>query len=654
MTVPLSPSAGLPSPVVEQLNRNPPTHKHPDDIIPMRAILIPNPEEAPVRQLATSDFVSISQTAADQWQSQMEPIDLSRHMFKAYSFELDYHFNFINDRLGRLSLNPVSASDRHHSTDGGAPMKALRIGPDAQLPTIKLLTLDGARETRGLGQAALLAALTAPVAKDVHDHRRQAVLGSACIRFAVALQLLHDSASGRHVGWLQAGHQILRSTRNLAYCGLAHGLAGRMCVQPFAPLNSWAPPLTGVPRCVQSAMREVDAPAHALFRLHLSDEERSSGQVRPDTLYAFVESFLHEAALHQPDVSADADDDTSDVSMSRFIGVQSVSDTAVADTLRAVCGECARSVGLRQTLHVLRYFGVLPAAKAGEDDHLLSTGVPGRPLRAARLASAAGPDADAAIDALLVNRGKLEQKLGYQFRDRGYLLQALTHPSFTDNPYTDCNQALAFLGESLCDWLLTAHIAESAENLASDELRDLRAAITANIAYACYATRANWQGHLLHSNQALGEKIAAFVTFQEQHDMQLNDRVLLLVEETDVRMGEFVDVPAALGDMFAALMAAVWLDCGGDAVRVWQCLWRLVCDDVERLVWHVPKGLVQQLEEFPGAKPAYQRPFRDADVVMVDVRFTRRDEVVLVHGFGTTPASAKVAAAKVALHALLQ
>lgn len=647
--MPLAYSVYVPSPVAEQLNRNPPAHKNPEDIIPMRTILIPNPEEMPVRQLPASEFVSISQTAASPWQSQMEPIDLSRHLLDAFPFEMDYFYNFINDRLGSLQLDQTGVANKQpRRADGGAPQPALLAGPADQLPTIQMLVLDDAPTTRGLSQAGLLAALTAPSAKDVHDHRRQAVLGDACIRFAVAVQLLQDFASGRHVGWLRAAHQLITGTRNLAYCGLAHGLAGRMCVQPFSPLNSWAPPLAAVPRCVQEAMRHVEVPAHTLFRLQLSDEERISGQVHKDTLYTFVESFLNDKSMHPNKSDNNDDDDTaSDASMCRFLGVQRVSDDAVANTLSAVCGESVRSIGMRQTLHVLRHFGILPAAGGRE---LLP--LEGAPLHAARLA--AGMGKDAAINALLVNGGELETKLGYKFRDRGYLLQALTHITATDNPYTDCNQTLSFLGVALCDWLLTAHIAESAEHLASDELRDLRAAVTANIAYACYAVRAGWHGHLLQADQALGEKVAAFVSFQQQHEMRLNDRVLLLVEESDARMGEYVDVPRALGDMFAAVLAAVWLDCGGDAVRVWQCLWRLVRDDVQRMVWHVPKDVVQRLEEFPGAKPTYQRPHRDFDLVMVGVRFTRRGEVVLVHGFGASPQTAKVAAAKVALHALMQ
>lgn len=328
--------------------------------------------------------------------------------------------------------------------------------------------------------------------------------------------------------------------------------------------------------------------------------------------------------------------------MGVFVGEKRVADETLATTLEALVGETARTVGLQQTLNILRFFHILPPQSGTNRPDAL----------VARLPAAT----DAGIDALLLNHQAIEATLNYTFRDRGWLLQALTHPSYADNTHTDCNQRLAFVGEALCDWLLTAHIAERAEHLAADELRDLRRALTANIALGCYAVRARWHGHLLQAHQTLGERLAAFVTFQERNAWQLTDQVLLLIEETDEGMAEFVDVPSAIGGMFAAVLAAVWMDCGGRMELVWQTLWPLVREDVQRLVWQVPHGVRQRLEEFPGAKPRYDRPQWQVEdgVWMVGVRFTRRDEVVLMHGFGGTAEKACVAAAKVALHALMQ
>lgn len=43
----------------------------------------------------------------------------------------------------------------------------------------------------------------------------------------------------------------------------------------------------------------------------------------------------------------------------------------------------------------------------------------------------------------------LESRLGYKFRDRSFLLQAITHASYSNNRITDCYQRLEFLGDAV-------------------------------------------------------------------------------------------------------------------------------------------------------------------------------------------------------------
>lgn len=43
----------------------------------------------------------------------------------------------------------------------------------------------------------------------------------------------------------------------------------------------------------------------------------------------------------------------------------------------------------------------------------------------------------------------LERTIGYEFRRKEYLLQALTHPSYSKHGLTDCYQKLEFLGDSV-------------------------------------------------------------------------------------------------------------------------------------------------------------------------------------------------------------
>lgn len=44
---------------------------------------------------------------------------------------------------------------------------------------------------------------------------------------------------------------------------------------------------------------------------------------------------------------------------------------------------------------------------------------------------------------------KIEQLMNYKFKNRHYLLQAFTHPSYSKNRLTACYERLEFLGDAL-------------------------------------------------------------------------------------------------------------------------------------------------------------------------------------------------------------
>lgn len=58
-------------------------------------------------------------------------------------------------------------------------------------------------------------------------------------------------------------------------------------------------------------------------------------------------------------------------------------------------------------------------------------------------------DPEGELGRLLAGFNALEKKLGYCFRDRAYLLQAMTHASYSTNRITDCYQRLEFLGDAV-------------------------------------------------------------------------------------------------------------------------------------------------------------------------------------------------------------
>lgn len=52
----------------------------------------------------------------------------------------------------------------------------------------------------------------------------------------------------------------------------------------------------------------------------------------------------------------------------------------------------------------------------------------------------------------------IEHTLGYRFRERSFLLQALTHCSYAQNKVTHSMERLEFLGDAVLDYLVTTHL----------------------------------------------------------------------------------------------------------------------------------------------------------------------------------------------------
>lgn len=329
-----------------------------------------------------------------------------------------------------------------------------------------------------------------------------------------------------------------------------------------------------------------------------------------------------------------------------MLGQQRIPDKVMADAVEACLGATLRAVGIERTFVALRHWGVLPPSTISHSDALDLLCAPFINPRVRRDCTQRD------IDDLLPNYALLERQLNYKFRDRAYLLQALTHPSFPANQLTDCYQQLEFLGDAVLDMLVTAHIYERCPHMQPGQLTDLRSALVNNVTLACVCVRHHIQRFLLSQSAQLTDQIESFVEFQNGHGHRVTDEVLLMRADDEVRMGHAIDVPKTLGDVMEALIGAVFLDSGNDMKRTWQVVWHLLGGEVKAFVERTPLQVVRELGEWTSAKATYDPPFVDDDIVMVTVRYTCRHKLAVGHGFGRSAAKATVAAAKVALNDL--
>lgn len=294
-------------------------------------------------------------------------------------------------------------------------------------------------------------------------------------------------------------------------------------------------------------MNEYQIRPDLLYDLKINDEELEIGDPSDEKLIEFLQKFANELDnIGQPS------------SMQNFLGRQTMSDKTLADAIEAILGTCVNTIGTERSFKVLELLKILPENKDTD-----ITGMLQKTLRSPRIRTNISDDD---VDYFLVNHKQLERAIGYQFNDRAYLLQALTHPTYPTNRVTGCYQQLEFLGDAVLDYLITAYITERCQMMNPGQLTDLRSALVNNVTLACLCVRYNIHVHILYQNVQLNEAIARFVDFQNTHDNQITDHVELLMEESDVeaKLADYTDVPKTLGDVFEAIIGGIFLDSGND------------------------------------------------------------------------------------------
>lgn len=136
-----------------------------------------------------------------------------------------------------------------------------------------------------------------------------------------------------------------------------------------------------------------------------------------------------------------------------------------------------------------------------------------------------GPDPKGTLEFLLDGYSEFENTIGYQFNDRSYLLQAMTHASYSPNRLTDCYQRLEFLGDAVLDYLITRHLYEDPRQHSPGALTDLRSALVNNTIFASLAVRHDFHKYFRHLSPGLNEVIDRFVRIQHENGHQISEEV---------------------------------------------------------------------------------------------------------------------------------
>ena len=171
----------------------------------------------------------------------------------------------------------------------------------------------------------------------------------------------------------------------------------------------------------------------------------------------------------------------------------------------------------------------------------------------------------------------LEKRIGYRFKKKALLEEALTHPSFRyENPDTDKdNQRLEFLGDSVLGLLAADAVTRDNPDAAEGELTQLKSALASGAALAQVAAEID-----LGESLQMGRGEAAHGGAQRESNLE---------------------------DALEALLGAIWLDGGLKASR--RFFERNICRVLEGADPTLlnPKGTLQEYAQKKGLSiPEYR------------------------------------------------
>lgn len=174
-----------------------------------------------------------------------------------------------------------------------------------------------------------------------------------------------------------------------------------------------------------------------------------------------------------------------------------------------------------------------------------------------------------------MNFTEFEEKLGYSFKDKSLLELALTHSSFAnENKLKKNNERFEFLGDSVLGFVTAEYLFTEFKNRPEGEMTKLRAAVVC-------------------------EK--SLFKFAEQIDL---GKYILLGRGEDGTGGR--NRPSVVSDAFEAIIAAIYIDGGMEAVKPY--ILRFIKDAVKRETsFKDNKSLLQEeIQKVKGNSLAYE------------------------------------------------
>ncbi|KAF4526429.1 hypothetical protein B566_EDAN015061 [Ephemera danica] len=435
----------------------------------------------------------------------------------------------------------------------------------------------------GPSPSIILQALTMSNANDGINLERLETIGDSFLKYAITTYL-YCTHENIHEGKLSHLRSKQVSNLQLYRLGRDKQLGRSMIATKFEPHDNWLPPCYFVPWKLEKALIKAGVPPGMWNRQELA----SLRLMDNDT----IDKLVWERRNEILSVNAEVHDNSEHLLPFvpyNLLTQHSIPDKSLADCVEALIGAYLIACGPRGALLFMSWLGikVLPAHTERSNTRQYGwLAPPPSPL----LRNV--PDPDGELNRMLNGFDQFEERLKYRFRDRAYLLQAMSHASFSPNRLTDCYQRLEFLGDAVLDYLITRYLYEDVRQHSPGALTDLRSALVNNAIFAVLAVRHGFHQFFLHLSPGLAQVIQRFVRLQ-----QANNHCLSPQANNDCSEAEDIEVPKALGDVFESVAGAIFLDSGMSLDAVWRTYHAMMAPELELFSAHVPKSPIRELLE---------------------------------------------------------
>jgi len=335
------------------------------------------------------------------------------------------------------------------------------------------------------------------------------------------------------------------------------------------------------------SIESIDLPRYIFNKACLPNKNWLPPNYLPDRLVERIEGLYSTEDLSQVDI----EQAISGLSEDELIPIlnehlpdcylQEMGDKVIPDSMEALIGLFVSQGGYMAAVNLLDTIG-LGIVPGLEENETLLCEVLYQPTPLPQVISTTTKHRDLTTATQFV---ELQERIGYKFRNPLYLLEALTHATYSD--ITACYQRLEFLGDAILDELMVCHIYENNTELGPGKLSDLKSNLVCNTTLSKVSMKYGFHTNILYDSPELYLTLNRFYKNFQDRESDLVDWYTSNFDLTDVVYDgneeekhqeldldhQVVQVPKILGDVVESVIGAVYLDSGEDMRVVWGVIW---------------------------------------------------------------------------------